>query len=155
MITQFIEFNIRKDPGINITAKQGDINSRYIEFHLLDDSLPFSLIDKKVRCFIEKPDKHHIFNDLEITNAELGYCILELTNQTLAVPGLAKLEIVIYAEGKKLSTIPIKMNIIKSINSEDIIKSSDEFGTLETLLWKMEILENELSKKINRDELFK
>lgn len=153
MITQFIEFNIRKDSYISITAKQGDINSRYVEFHLLDDSLPFSLVGKTVKCFIEKPDKHLIFNDLEITNAELGYCILELTSQTLAVPGLAKIEIVIYSDGKKLSTIPIKMNIVKSINSDEAIESADEFGSLEALIWKIDGFEQDIKSKATKVEL--
>lgn len=153
MLTQFIEFNIRKDSYVNVTAKQGDIDSRYLEFHLLDGSIPFSLVGRNVRCFIEKPDKHYIFNDLEITNAESGYCILELTSQTLAVPGEAKIEIVIYSGGKKLSTIPIKMTIVKCINSDEAVESSDEFGSLETLLWKIDVFEQDLASKASIESL--
>jgi lysophospholipase L1-like esterase len=138
MITQLIEFDVKKDSHVKITAKEGDINSRNLEFRLLDNSLPFSLVGRTVRCYMVKPDKRIVFNDLQILDAEDGRCVLTLSLQSLIVSGMAKIELIIYEDGKKLSIIPIKMDIIKSLNSDDLLESTNEFGALNDALWKID-----------------
>lgn len=138
MITQLIEFDVKKNSHVKITAKEGDINSRNLEFRLLDNSLPFSLVGRTVRCYMVKPDKRIVFNDLKILDAEDGRCVLTLSLQSLIVSGMAKLELIIYEAGKKLSIIPIKMDIIKSLNSDKLLESTNEFGALNNALWKID-----------------
>lgn len=153
MITQLIEFDVKKDSHVKITAKEGDINSRYLEFRLLDNSLPFSLVNRTVRCYMVKPDKRVIFNDLKVLDAEDGRCVLTLTKQSLIKSGMANIELIVYEEGKKLSTIPIKMNIVKSLSSDELLYSSDEFGALESALWKIDTFEatiNGLSSQLDK-----
>ena len=155
MITQLIEFDVKKDSHIKITAKEGDVNSRYLEFRLLDNSLPFSLVGRTVRCYMVKPDKRIVFNDLHILDAEDGRCVLKLTLQSLIVSGMAKLELIIYEASKKLSVIPIKMDIIKSLNSNELLESLNEFGALNNALWKIDTFTETMNSKATKEELKK
>ena len=152
MITQLIEFDVKKDSHVKITAKEGDINSRNLEFRLLDNSLPFSLVGRTVRCYMVKPDKRIIFNDLQILDAEDGRCVLTLSLQSLIVSGMAKLELIIYEADEKLSLIPIKMDIIKSLNSNELLESTNEFGALNNALWKIDTLENRMNNFVTLPE---
>lgn len=155
MITQLIEFDVKKDSHVKITAKEGDINSRNLEFRLLDNSLPFSLVGRTVRCYMVKPDKRIVFNDLHILDAEDGRCVLKLTLQSLIVSGMAKLELIIYEAGKKLSVIPIKMDIIKSLNSNELLESTNEFGALNDALWKIDTFKASIDSKASKEDLKK
>ena len=155
MITQLIEFDVKKDSHVKITAKEGDINSRNLEFRLLDNSLPFSLAGRTVRCYMVKPDKRIVFSELKILDAEDGRCVLTLTTQSLIKSGMANMELIIYEEGKKLSTIPIKMNIIKSLASDELLYSSDEFGALESALWKIDTFTETINSKASKEDVKK
>ena len=155
MITQLIEFDVKKNSHVKITAKEGDINSRNLEFRLLDNSLPFSLVGRTVRCYMVKPDKRIVFSELQITDAEDGRCVLKLTLQSLIVSGMAKLELIIYEAGKKLSIIPIKMDIIKSLNSDKLLESTNEFGALNNALGKIDTFTAAIDSKASKEDLKK
>ena len=155
MITQLIEFDVKKDSHVKITAKEGDINSRNLEFRLLDNSLPFSLAGRTVRCYMVKPDKRIVFSELQIIDAEDGRCVLTLSLQSLIVSGMAKLELIIYEAGKKLSVIPIKMNIIRSLNSDKLLESTNEFGALNDALWKIDTFTETMNSKASKEDLKK
>lgn len=155
MITQLIELDVKKDSHVKITAKEGDINSRYLEFRLLDNSLPFSLVGRTVRCYMVKPDRRIIFSELQIIDAEDGRCVLKLTPQSLIVSGMAKLELIIYEARKKLSVIPIKMNIIKSLNSDKLLESTNEFGALNNALGKIDTFTAAIDSKASKEDLKK
>lgn len=130
MNTKIIKLDINRKLHETITAKQGDTKSRFLLFHLLDGSVPFNLIGKSIRAYGLKPDSQEVFNDLIVNDAEKGYCTLELTNQMLATVGVVKLELMITEGKKKLTSIPFIMDVIKSINSEKSIVSTNEFTAL-------------------------
>ena len=131
MNTKIIKFDLNKYKLYeNIKAKQKDTKSRFLLFQLLDGSIPFDLTNRSVRAYMVKPDGNEIFNDLIINNYSLGYCTLELTNQVLAVPGKVKIELMITEEDKKLTSSVFELEVIKSINSENSIVSTNEFTAL-------------------------
>ena len=131
MNTKIIKFDLNKYKLYeNIKAKQKDTKSRFLFFQLLDGSIPFDLTNRSVRAYMIKPDGNEIFNDLIINNYSLGYCTLELTNQVLAVPGKVKIELMITEEDKKLTSSVFELEVIKSINSEKSIVSTNEFTAL-------------------------
>ena len=131
MNTKIIKFDLNKYKLYeNIKAKQKDTKSRFLLFQLLDGSIPFDLTNRSVRAYMIKPDGNEIFNDLIINNYSLGYCTLELTNQVLAVPGKVKIELMITEEDKKLTSSVFELEVIKSINSENSIVSTNEFSAL-------------------------
>lgn len=130
MNTKIIKLDINKNLYDTLTAKQGDTQSRFLLFQLLDGAIPFSLENRSVKVFATKPDGKEVFNDLIINDRVKGYCTLELTNQMLAVPGLLKLELMVIEGDKKLTTNVFYMDVKKSINSENAIVSTNEFSAL-------------------------
>lgn len=131
MNTKTIKFDLNKYKLYEkIKAKQGDTKSRFLLFQLLDGSVPFNLKNRSVRAYMIKPDGKEIFNDLIVNNYNLGYCTLELTNQVLAVPGTVKIELMVTEEEKKLTSSVFEVEVVKSINSEKSIVSTNEFTAL-------------------------
>lgn len=134
MITKVVNVNLHQPIYERLTAKQGDIASRYILFRLLDGDTPFDLTGKKVRVYARKPDKTEIFNDLIINDKVKGYCTLELTSQCLAEDGIVKMELYISESGKVLTSIPFDLEVISCINNVDAIVSTNEFSALNAAL---------------------
>ena len=142
MNTKIIKFDINKNLYNTLIAKQGDTKSRFLLFNLLDGSIPFSLENRSVRVYAVKPDRTEVFNDLIITDAAKGYCILELTTQMLAVAGTVKLELMVIEEDKKLTSNIFYMDVKESINSEKAVVSTNEFGALLTALSSLNEYDN-------------
>lgn len=130
MNTKIIKLDLNRRLYDKIIAKQGDTKSRFLLFQLLDGSIPFYLTNRSVRAYMIKPDGKEIFNDLIINNYSLGYCTLELTNQVLAVAGTVKIELMVTEEDRKLTSYVFELEVIKSINSEKSIVSTNEFTAL-------------------------
>ena len=130
MNTKIIKLDLNRRLYDKIIAKQGDTKSRFLLFQLLDGSIAFNLTNRSVRAYMIKPDGKEIFNDLIIDNYLLGYCTLELTNQVLAVPGTVKIELMVTEEDRKLTSFVLELEVIKSINSEKSIVSTNEFTAL-------------------------
>ena len=142
MNTKIIKLDINKNLYDILVAKQGDTKSRFLLFNLLDGSIPFSLENRSVRVYAIKPDGTEVFNDLIITDAAKGYCILELTTQMLAVAGTVKLELMVIEGEKKLTSNIFYMDVKKSINSEKAVVSTNEFGALLTALSSLNEYDN-------------
>ena len=142
MITKVINVNLHQPIYERLTAKQGDIASRYLLFHLLDGDKPFDLSNKTVRVYAIKPDKTEIFNDLTINDASKGYCTLELTSQCLAAAGVVKMELYISESGKVLTSIPFELEVIACINTANGVISTNEFSALETALGSLQDYDN-------------
>lgn len=131
MLIKPIKFDLNKYRLYErLKAKQGDTESRFLLFQLLDGSLPFNLENRSVRAYMIKPDGKEVFNDLIVNDRVKGYCTLELTNQVLAAPGTVKLELMVIEGTKKLTSSVFELEVEKSINSEKSIVSTNEFGAL-------------------------
>ena len=142
MITKVINVNLHQPIYEKLTAKQGDIASRYLLFHLLDGDKPFDLNNRSVRVYAIKPDKTEIFNDLTINDASKGYCTLELTSQCLASAGVVKMELYISESGKVLTSIPFELEVIACINTANGVTSTNEFSALEAALGSLQDYDN-------------
>ena len=138
MITKVVNVNLHQPIYERLTAKQGDIASRYLLFHLLDGDKPFDLTNRTVRVYAIKPDKTEIFNDLTINDASKGYCTLELTSQCLAAAGVVKMELYISQSGKVLTSIPFELEVIACINTVNSVTSTNEFSALEVALGSLQ-----------------
>lgn len=155
MNTKIIKLDINKRLYEVIRAKQGDTQSRFLLFHLLDGAIPFSLNGRTVRVYGLKPDNKEIFNDLQIVDATRGICKLELTSQALAVPGNLDLELVIMEGESKLSSIPFVVEVLKSLNSKSAIESSNEYKALDRSLIEVEAWNKEFAEKSGKlEELY-
>lgn len=142
MITKVVKVDLHQPIYEKLTAKQGDIASRFILFHLLDGDTPLDLTEKSVRVYARKPDNTEIFNDLIINDRAKGYCTLELTSQCLASAGTVKMELYISESDKVLTSIPFELKVINSINSADSIVSTNEFSALNEALGSLQDYNN-------------
>ena len=142
MITKVVNVNLHQPIYERLTAKQGDIASRYLLFHLLDGDKPFDLSNRTVRVYAIKPDKTEIFNDLTINDASKGYCTLELTSQCLAAAGVVKMELYISESGKVLTSIPFELEVIACINTANSVTSTNEFSALVAALGSLQDFDN-------------
>lgn len=149
--TKPIVLDINKKFYDVLTAKQGDTKSRFLFFKLLDRSIHLDLTGKKVICYLVKPDSKKVFNYLVINDAKKGYCTLELTNQILAVNGIVNLELMITQEDKKLTTIPFKLDVVKSLN-DGFVESTHEFNALMDCLGSVEKWDKEFADKTGKIE---
>ena len=155
MNTKIIKLDLNKRLYEKIIAKQDDTRSRFLLFQLLDGALPFNLSNRSVRVYGAKPDGTTIFNDLTITHSATGFCLLELTNQMLAVAGIVKLELMITEGDKKLTTIPFELEVIKKINSNAAVESSNEFSSLLNALKEIDQWNREFADKSGKlEELY-
>lgn len=140
-----ITLDINKKNRVTLTAKQGDINSRFIIFNLTDDYKQVDLTGKMVRVYADKIDGTVIFNDLTIVDAGAGKCELELTTQMLCYAGELPMELLIMEGESKLSTIPFMLNVIASINKEEAIVSTNEFSALVNALGEVQNIDNKFT----------
>lgn len=155
MNTKIIKLDINRRLYDKIVAKQDDTGSRFLLFQLLDGAVPFNLTDRSVRVYGVKPDGAVIFNDLTVTHSTTGFCLLELTNQMLAIAGTVKLELMITEGDKKLTSIPFEMEVIKKINSNAAVESSNEFRALLNALKEIDEWNKEFADKSGKlEELY-
>lgn len=155
MNTKIIKLDINRRLYDKIVAKQDDTKSRFLLFQLLDGAVPFNLTDRSVRVYGVKPDGAVIFNDLTVTHSTTGFCLLELTNQMLAIAGTVKLELMITEGDKKLTSIPFEMEVIKKINSNAAVESSNEFRSLLNALKEIDEWNKEFADKSGKlEELY-
>lgn len=129
-----------KTPLGYIYAKQGDINSRTLEIQLLNSGVVYEIPEGAAAKFrLRKPDKTQVMNDAEIND---NVITAELTEQCLAVEGVAVAEVGLYgADGSLLTSETFMIKIVSSAVNDGEIKSSDEFGTLAEALVKVESAE--------------
>ena len=142
MITKVVKVDLHQPIYEKLTAKQGDIASRFILFHLLDGDTPLDLTEKSVRVYAKKPDNTEIFNDLIINDRARGYCTLELTSQCLAKPGIVKMELYISESDKVLTSIPFDLKVISCINTDNSVVSTNEFSALNEALGSLQDYDN-------------
>ena len=118
-----------------ITAKQGD-TARYLSFELYNNGQALDLTGKTVKIFAKKPDNTEVFNDCTIEDNKV---IVALTSQLLAVEGIAKCELMLLDENKNYITSKVfDLKIERAVNSDTAIKSTNEYGTIVSLISDLE-----------------
>lgn len=145
MNTKVINLDINDKLYDTITAKQGDLKSRFLKFILTDSYSGRGALDLEginVRAYASRPDGKVSYLDLEINDAAKGECTLELTNQMLAIAGKVKMELLLYKGDAKYSSIPFVLNVIGSVNNDKAIESSNEFGALTRALDKVNSIDD-------------
>lgn len=133
-----MKINIKEEITSIITAKEEDLNSRYLDVYLMDDGIPINLTGHEVRIYGRKPDGTEFFNDGEITDAVNGRCQFPITSQALAVAGNLKVELSIWQNNERiLTTQTFDISIVPKIRNDKAIESSNEFGALVILFQKL------------------
>ena len=133
-----MKINVKDEITSIITAKEEDLNSRYLDVYLMDDGIPINLTGHEVRIYGRKPDGTEFFNDGEITDAVNGRCQFPITSQALAVAGNLKVELSIWQNNERiLTTQTFDISVVPKIRNDKAIESSNEFGALVILYQKL------------------
>jgi len=111
---------------------QNDAGSRFLAASITDCGKPYTIPEQAtVMLAVKKPDGTSTLTSATVTDNKV---IAELTNQTLAVKGIADAQIIIYSGLSELKTPPFKLNISEQIIPDGVVESTDEWSALVTLL---------------------
>lgn len=160
MVTEIVDLDLGTNSSFKIMTMQGDVASRFIEFHLTYNNEVFDLTGKTVSCRYLKDDKTVNTTNLVINDKLNGVCILDVPYELMENPYIARCELVIKQSNEVLSTIPFTVEVVKSLVKSCIVESSDEFGALNEALWKVDGIKGEiaeinsqLEQKVNKNEV--
>ena len=131
---------INEDITSKVTAVKGDVNSRYLDVQLFNDSVPLDLTSHTVTMSAKShPDSNfkvpiNKFIDGQITEAINGRCQFKLKTDILGQAGVIILQISVFSgEQEVLSTNPFNLYVIDSPRNDEQIEASNEFGALVVL----------------------
>lgn len=138
MVTEIVDLDLSSNSSFKIITMQGDIASRFIEFHLTYNNETFDLTGKTVSCRYSKDDKTVNTTNLVINDKLNGICTLDVPYELMKNPYVTRSELVIKQSNETLSTIPFTVEVVKSLVKSSVVESSDEFDALIEALWKVE-----------------
>ncbi len=131
---------INEDITSKVTAVKGDVNSRYLDVQLFNDSVPLDLTSHTVTMSAKShPDSNfkvpiNKFIDGQITEAINGRCQFKLETDILGQTGVLILQISIFSgQQEVLSTNPFNLYVIDGLRNDEQIEASNEFGALVVL----------------------
>lgn len=137
MTTISVTLDAWRKNNLNISANQGEVNSRFLEITLTENGTTLNLTDKSVIFYTTKPDGNIIFNSCKIENAQKGLVSVCLTSQMSAVSGLMPCEIhIIDTEKSTLKFIGLTLKIIPCADSDSAVESTSEFTMLQEAIAK-------------------
>lgn len=140
--------------SVILTPVQNDAGSRFLIASLTSEGEPYTIPEGcTVQLAVRKPDGT---NTLTAASVKDNVVVCKLTNQSLAVKGIADAQIIIYNGLAVLKTPPFKLNILEQIVSDDTIVSTDEFTALSEIMKNYQQVSEAADKRvklINRVEL--
>lgn len=161
MVTEIVDLDLGSNSSFKIVTMEGDIRSRFIEFHLSYNGEVFNLQNKSVKCrYVNGKTTEEV--NLVVNDRANGVCTLEIPYRITSSAQNRKCELVISQSGELLSTIPFVVEVVKSLVERATVESSNEFGALTNALWKIDGVDNrlnsissQLDNKANKDDVAK
>lgn len=144
MVTEIVDLDLGTNSSFKIITMQGDVASRFIEFHLTYNNETFDLTGKTVSCRYSKDDKTVNTTSLVINDKLNGICTLDVPYELMKNPYVTRSELVIKQSNETLSTIPFTVEVVKSLVKSSVVESSSEFGALNDALWKVDGLDSKI-----------
>lgn len=118
--------------SVILTPVQNDAGSRFLIASLTSEGEPYTIPEGcTAQLAVRKPDGT---KTLTAASVKDNTVVCELTNQSLAVKGIADAQIIIYNGLAVLKTPPFKLNTLEQIVSDDTIVSTDEFTALSEIM---------------------
>lgn len=150
MTNKSITLNVWKNNNETAIAIQGEVNSRFLIVHLVDDNGPVDLTGREVKFLAKKPDGTVIFNSMAVDDAKNGTAILSLTAQMSIVEGILEgCEVHIISEDGE-TLIAKKINIIiRSSIQKEVEESVSEMSAYQELINKVKSLESHSAAEDN------
>lgn len=153
MVTEIVDLDLGSNSSFKIVTIEGDICSRFIEFHLSYNGEVFNLQNKSVKCrYVNGKTTEEV--NLVINDRVNGVCTLEIPYRITSIVQNGKCELIISQSGEILSTIPFSVEVSKSLVERATVESSNEFGALNDALWKIDTFQVGLKTLENRMDSF-
>lgn len=147
MVTEIVDLDLGSNSSFKIVTIEGDICSRFIEFHLSYNGEVFNLQNKSVKCrYVNGKTTEEV--NLVINDRVNGVCTLEIPYRITSSAQNGKCELVISQSGEILSTIPFGVEVVKSLVERATVESSNEFGALTNALWKIDGVNSQLDSTV-------
>ncbi len=139
MVTKQIDLDIWNKSNVVVYANTGEIDSRYIEVSFKDENQNnIILLNRNVTFYAEKPDGTTIFNNCTVDTTN-NTATIELTSQTLSVPGILECEFQIFEENNVLMKVSgLKIFVSSSKDFSQAIESTSEYNALTSLICDIE-----------------
>lgn len=147
MVTEIVDLDLGSNSSFKIATMEGDIRSRFIEFHLSYNGEVFNLQNKSVKCRYVNGETTEEAN-LIINDRVNGVCTLEIPYGITSTVQNGKCELVISQSGEILSTIPFSVEVAKSLVERATVESSNEFGALNNALWEIDSISSQLEHTV-------
>ena len=135
MTTKQVNLDIWNTNNVIVYANSGEVDCRYIEVSFKDDSQNnISLSNKSVTFYAKKPDDTTIFNYCTVDTTN-NTATVELTSQTLSVPGILECEFQIFNGNNVLLKVDgLKISVSNSNDFSQAIESESESNVLTSLI---------------------
>lgn len=135
MVTKQVNLNIWNTNNVVVCANSGEVDCRYIEVSFKDeDQNNISLTNKSVTFYAKKPDNTTIFNYCTVDTVN-NIATIELTSQTLSVPGVLECEFQIFDENNVLLKVSgLKIFVSESEDFSKAIESISESNVLTSVI---------------------
>jgi len=125
---------IRRTSDIPRFVMQYEVDSRAINFTILNNGIAYDLTSKTVTLCMEKPDGELIYNAVSVPVGTAGKCNITLTSQAQAAAGVAKCWIKI-VDGASVTYSPqFDLEIREVTDFSGAVESTSEFTALEDAL---------------------
>lgn len=143
-----IELDIKKlttTHSTNAIFSNSDLNTSLIGVQVVMDAQPVDLTGCEAYVNILKADNFSVKNSCEIIDEKNGGIIVNLSSQSLAAPGENTFEIVIiFSDNKRIVTPKMTYKIVKSLENENALQSSNEYGVLIEVINEVKELKEEI-----------
>ena len=135
MTIKQVNLDIWNTNNIIVYANSGEVDCRYIEVSFKDDSQNnISLSNKSVTFYAKKPDDTTIFNYCTVDTTN-NTATVELTSQTLSVPGILECEFQIFnGDNVLLKVDGLKISVSNSNDFSQAVESESESNVLTSLI---------------------
>ena len=122
---------IRRTSDIPRFVMQYEVDSRAINFTILNNGIAYDLTSKTVTLCMEKPDGELIYNAVSVPVGTAGKCNITLTSQAQAAAGVAKCWIKI-VDGASVTYSPqFDLEIREVTDFSGAVESTSEFTDLD------------------------
>lgn len=128
----------RRTSEIPRFVMQYEVDSRTLNFTILNNGVAYDLTGKTVTLCMEKPDGELIYNAVTVPAGTAGKCNITLTAQAQAAAGVAKCWVRIVGAASVTYSPQFDIEIREVTDFSGAVESTSEFMALDTALAQIE-----------------
>ena len=135
LTTQQITLDLTVPRVQNVRCVQDDQNTRLVRIVVTNNGEPFLLNPETmiISYKVCKPDSRYIWNKTGVTINDDGTVTVDLSEQAIAITGIAKSALKIQEGPDKISTLPFHIIVEKAVVGNDELISESESDILDEM----------------------